>query len=589
MSATPAVDALDRRLGTPGDEHPAYLPSALTALDRQEAFPADACRVLDDFGLAAHYVPATAGGRLRDHTELLQLLRTVARRDLTVAVGHGKTFLGAASVWVGGTPEQARRTGASITAGSVASWGLTERGHGSDLLAGEASAVRDAGGWRLNGEKWLINNATRGDLVCVLARTSPDGGPRGFSLFLVDKRQLPEGAHTCLPKVPTHGIRGADISGITFHHARLTDDTLVGEVGAGVEIVLKALQITRTVCAALSLGAGDTAVRIAVDYARHRSLYGRTLAELPRVRRILGEISAAQLLAEATGLVASRSIHALPGEMSVISAITKALVPDLAQHIIDRTAELLGVRGFLSEQYADGTFAKLDRDHRVVAIFDGNTAVNRNALIDQFPLLATRYRRARTQPAATTATTGATALTAATALGRDLGDFSPRHLSLISSDGCSLVQSLPEAAARITAEADAGRLPRETAVLAERIRAEADALHEELAAQRRTPRDVPAESFALAERYELCYAAAACLRLWLDNPWPAGRAGEVPAAARNGLWLQACLRLVLTRLGHRLDEAGATAYDRLADHALDVSGAISLTTLLPGPASRSTS
>ena len=60
--------------------------------------------------------------------------------------------------------------------------------------------MRDGATWRLDGEKWLINNATRGQLMCVLARTDPAGGPRGFSLFLVDKRELADGSFRCLPK-----------------------------------------------------------------------------------------------------------------------------------------------------------------------------------------------------------------------------------------------------------------------------------------------------------------------------------------------------------------------------------------------------
>lgn len=174
-----AAGALDALLGRPGEEHGAFRPADLAGLDEREEFPAAACGVLDAFGLNDHYVPAAFGGELRDYTDLMQLLRTVARRDLTVAVAHGKTFLGAAPVWVAGGADQAAALGALIADGAVVSWGLTERAHGSDLLAGELTATPENGGWRLNGEKWLINNATRGGLICVLARTDPAGGPRG--------------------------------------------------------------------------------------------------------------------------------------------------------------------------------------------------------------------------------------------------------------------------------------------------------------------------------------------------------------------------------------------------------------------------
>ncbi|MFF2025124.1 acyl-CoA dehydrogenase family protein [Streptomyces sp. NPDC058171] len=555
-----AVEALELELGSPGNEHTSFRPAHLAELDRREEFPEVACRVLDDFGLAAYYVPVGAGGRLRDYTDLVQLLRAVARRDLTVAVAHGKTFLGAASVWVSGTSEQAARLGEAIISGAVVSWGLTERHHGSDLLAGELTARPEADHWRLTGEKWLINNATRGHALCVLARTAPEGGPRGFSLFLVDKRQLTEGTWNTLPKVPTHGVRGADISGIGFAEARVPGDSLVGEAGSGVETVLKALQLTRTACVALSLGAADTALRIGLEYARDRSLYGRRLIELPRIRRILGRTAAERLLAEAIGVVAARSIHALTGEMSVTSAVAKALVPELVQGAVDRIAELLGVRSFLTDEFADGAFAKLERDHRVVSIFDGNTAVNRNALIDQFPLLAAGHGRGRCDEEG---------VRQATHLGAPPPAFDRERLVLMSSRGCSLVQSLPHAVASVHAQVGAGLLPPQIAALADRIGEAADALHTELATRQRSARSVPSSAFALAERYELCYAAAACLRLWLNNAPSHETSHGRHTIWRDGLWLQACLHTLANRLGHpfdEADEADEAVYDLLVEH-----------------------
>ena len=48
-------------------------------------------------GLPRLYVPAEFGGALTRYDELVAALQAVARRDLTVAIGHGKTFLGASA------------------------------------------------------------------------------------------------------------------------------------------------------------------------------------------------------------------------------------------------------------------------------------------------------------------------------------------------------------------------------------------------------------------------------------------------------------------------------------------------------------
>jgi alkylation response protein AidB-like acyl-CoA dehydrogenase len=548
---SPAAE-LERLLGSLSHEGGPFSSARFAELDRLEEFPADACRVLNDFGLGRYYVPTRHGGLLASFEEVVQLWRTVARRDLTVAVAHGKTLLGAATVWVAGEPEQSALLGKEIAGGAAVSWGLTERHHGSDLLAGELTATRTADGWRLNGEKWLINNATRGDLICILARTAPAGGPRGFSLLLVDKRRLRAGSYHCLPKELLHGIRGADISGLSLQDADVPPEALVGRTGEGIELVLKALQFTRTVCVALSLGAADHALRLAVDFARQRKLYDRYLTELPRVRKTLGGAATLLFLAEAVSVVASRSLHALPREMSVVSAITKAFVPTLADELIGQLGELLGARAFMSNVYADGMFQKLERDHRIVAIFDGSTLVNRNAVINLFPALARAYRNRRRDE---------TGVTEAVTLTAPLPGFDPERLSFLSSMGCSVLQSLPDAVEQVRAMASGGEGTEKVARLAEELRVATEEVLQEMGAYTPSPRDVPPAAFTLAARYELCFAGAACLQLWLRNlEWASTR-----PLWKDALWLEACLMQVLARLRVKAGLEEVEVYERLAE------------------------
>lgn len=549
------TERVEEQLGDPADTGQVFSFATCAELDAREEFPADICRMLDELGLPGYYVPAVHGGALRDYTDLLQLIRLLSRRDFTVALAHAKTYLGAVCVWVGGGAEQASRLGARVNAGAVVSLALTEREHGSDVLAGELSATRlpDRSGYRLTGEKWLINNASRADLVCVLARTDPAGGPRGFSLLLVDKSVLPAGSHRPLPKVRTHGVRGADISGIAFDNpdvpADIPADALVGAEGAGLEIVLKGFQITRTLCSAMSLGMADHALRIATEFAAGHRMYQRSLIDLPHARRTLAEAYADVLTAEAVSLVATRSIHALPSELSVVSAVVKYLVPTTIERTIADLGQVLGARSLLTESYADGRFQKLQRDHRIVGIFDGSTVVNLNSLINQFAGLARGYRSGAVDRPG---------LAAAATIAGPPPEFDRDRLSLVSRNGCSLVQDLPDAVARLAAVA-----PDDVVAQAVRIRDIADQLHRDMAAYRPTARDVPAEAFELARRYALCFAAAACVRLWLDNAdWAAG-----VALWSDGMWLRATLDRLLRELAPGRVDGGEpdAVYDRLAD------------------------
>jgi alkylation response protein AidB-like acyl-CoA dehydrogenase len=550
--AYPSVRALRRRLVEAARPGGPFSPAALAELDRREAYPDAAAAVLDAAGLHRQYVPVRYGGAQGDFAEGLLLAREVAGHDLTVAIGHGKTFLGGVSVWVAGAADQAAWLGREICAGAAVSWGLTERDHGSDLFAGELTATRTERGWRLDGQKWLINNATRGQLICVLARTKPAGGPRGFGMFCVDKRRLPAGQVEYLPKVRTHGIRGADISGIAFHGAEIPAGALVGGAGDGLLTTLKALQLTRTQCAALSLGAADHGLRLAVAAL---AAEGR----LEAAGRVLGEAAAALLLVEATSLLASRSIQALTAELNVVSAVTKALVPSVVADLLDQLTDLLGSAGFGTDGPAAGAFGKLLRDHPIVGIFDGSTAVCRSALINQFPRLSGGGSWDRA------------GLATAAALTAPLPALDPGRLGLLSAAGCSVLRGLPDAVARVRELAGHGVLPRRVAELAAEVGAAGERLHQDLAGYAPTAQAAPTSAFDLAARFELCFAGAACLHLWLANRLLPGPLWE------RGRWLHGALLQVLARLGAAPAEEAADAevYHLLAG-AVSAAGGVSL-------------
>ncbi|GGY05505.1 acyl-CoA dehydrogenase family protein [Streptomyces hiroshimensis] len=579
------AEDLDRFLGDPGDAARPFSYARCAELDEKEEFPAEICRLLEEWGLTAYYVPAEHGGRLTDYEQLLQLSRTVARRDLTVAIGHGKTYLGGVCVWIAGTAGQAARLGADIRSGLPVSLGLTERAHGSDLLAGEvhgapAGPGADGGGWLVSGEKWLINNATRGTLLSLLTRTDPAGGPRGFSILLVDKRTLPEGSYRHLPKVPTHGIRGADISGIAFTGAPVPADALVGGEGGGIETVLKALQLTRTMCASLSLGAADHGLQLAADFAEERSLYGRRLIDLPQARRTLAEAAADVLLHEALALVASRAVHTQTAELSITAAVTKYLLPTGTEQILSSLTRLLGARAFLKGVYAGGRFQKLERDHRIVGLFDGNTLVNLNSLVNQFRGLARGHRRG------TGDTEGAAA---ACDLTRPLPPLDPARLSLVARKGSGIVAGLAENAEETARRARHNPALRPVAGAAARLLAVTGDVHAAMARQQDVVGDVPPAVFATARRYALCYAGAAALGLWTRSA-DACADGPTGALWRDGLWPAAALHRVFARLGepgtggtgaHETQAYEAQAYEELLAHLRATRSRGELFSLLP--------
>ena len=62
---------------------------------------------------------------------------------------------------------------------------MTEPNAGSDLKALRTRAVLDGDEWVINGSKTFITNGQNAGLFIVAAKTNPDQGAKGISLFLV--------------------------------------------------------------------------------------------------------------------------------------------------------------------------------------------------------------------------------------------------------------------------------------------------------------------------------------------------------------------------------------------------------------------
>jgi alkylation response protein AidB-like acyl-CoA dehydrogenase len=522
------VEDLERHLGDPRDPTAPFSFARCAELDAVDGFPDAICGELDGWGVQNYYVPVEHGGALNDYEAALHLMRAIARRDLTVAIAHGKTFLGAVSAWVAGPGPTTERVAELVRKRAPVSWGLTERDHGSDLMAGDVAASAVPGGFRLNGEKWLINNATLGRAVSVLARSDPAGGPRGFDVFVVDKDDLPETAFECLPKVYTHGIRGADISGISFRDAFVPTSARLGEPGTGLDIVLKGLQLTRTMCSSLSLGGAEHALRLGVQAAAERP-------DDEELRRVLAEGYSDLLLLESLSIVAARSVHALTGELSVTSAVVKYLLPTRTDALIRALQRQLGVRSVGVSGFNE--FQKVARDHRIVGIFDGNTLVNLTSIVGSIPLLA---RRRRDGPAPD-------ALRETFDLSVTPRNFDPSGLALVARKGSSLLASLPAAVEELTQTSHADPELSTVAELAGALLRQAESIAAEMREHRAVAVTIPAASFDLAKRIVLCVAAAAAINFWLRNHELCADTATAPLW-RHGHWLSAVLGRILNSL-----------------------------------------
>ena len=545
------AEQLEQYLGDP--LNPANVLSFKRAvdLDELEAYPEDACALLNRWGCNKFQVPAARGGKLASYEELYALIRSVSRRDMTAGITYLMTYIASCPAWVAGSSEQQTALAELIDMGHQVAIGLHEKAHGNDLLACEVEATQVANGYRLAGEKWVIGNPKRGTAFIVYARTASDGGARGFSLFLLDKRNLPESVYSYLPKFKTHGVRGHEIGGIRFHDCFVPDDALLGGLGGGLEIALKSSQITRTLVTATCLGAADTALRTTLDFALARNLYGKPVFDIPHARGVLKDAFLDLLIGSCVATSATRALHVVPEQMSVMAAVIKYFVPAATDELMRNVAVVLGARHYLREDHWWGIFQKLLRDTAIASVGHYSSVINLSHLAPQLQQLARKNGSANDARRDKR-------LAAIFSLKRMLPKFDASRLSLTNRGQDDVLSGLENALARLK-DLDLSA-PREIGELGEALLAETEAWSHaltEVISREGSGFSTAPEAFELARRYITLHAGAACLHLWLHNR------EELDEFFARGEWLALCLNRILNTFQPRRPSPRAAFVDNV--------------------------
>lgn len=498
------VADLERRLGDPGDPGNPLGRDALLAADERGELLAEAEEALAGFALNAEFVPTELGGRLDRVDTLGRVLRGVFRRDASLGLGYGATtFLAAIAIWAAGTPEQRRRVADLLLGGGRLAIAYHELAHGNDFVRNEFRATPSDDGFVMSGAKHVINNVERAEALVLFSRTEDSPGSRSHSVLLVDKSDVPADRYRYLPRYETVGVRGCRNAGVEFTDCPLPADALVGKLGDGVELALRSFQITRSVLPSMILGGGDTALRTAVSFALDRKLYHRSVLEIPHARATIVGAFTDLLISDCLALTATRAVHLVPEATSVYAAAVKYLLPKLLTETAYDLSIVLGANFYVRDG-AYGAFQKHVRDLPMISLGHAGTAACQATIIPQLPRLArTAWFSGRPAPEGLFRV-------------RDgLPPLDPARLVLVAGSD-ALAGSLEGAADAVAEGARAGEYTEALTALAQALEDELRSLRSECADMPPRDRTVLAspKAYALADRYTLLLAGAACLGVW---------------------------------------------------------------------------
>jgi acyl-CoA dehydrogenase len=315
-------------------------------MDRARRVPRDLWRRFAQMGWQGISVPTDYGGSGADVSTAAVFCEELARRFPSLATDWLLVSMTARVLRESGTPTQKKELLPRLAAGDfLMSFGMSEPGGGTDVLALKTQATRHGDEWVVRGQKLYTSFADDADAILVLCRTDPVEGPkraRGLSLVLTPRHQ----SAVQVRRLELMGMRAACTCEVFLDDARAPADALIGGRGDGWRTLLASLDEERILCAAMYVGIAAGALDQALQYARDRNAFGRPIGAFQAVQHPLAE-TAVDL--EQIRLITAKAawLQSNGRECAMEAAMAKLAASEAAIRATDRCMRVLGGYGLV--------------------------------------------------------------------------------------------------------------------------------------------------------------------------------------------------------------------------------------------------
>jgi len=347
--------------------------------DREHHFPTDAVQKMGGLGLFGLTAPEEFGGAGEDgdFTSLCVAIEEIGRVDQSMGITlEAAVGLGINPILTFGTDEQKNTWLPDLVAGrTLAGFGLTEPGSGSDAGATRTKAELVDGEWVVNGSKQFITNSGSDitSLVTVTARTGtrPDGRAE-VSTVIVPSGTPGFTAEKAYDKLGWHA---SDTHPLTFEDVRVPESNLLGEQGRGFAQFLATLDDGRVAIAALAVGCIQACLDMSVEYAGERTTFG---VPIGTKQGVAFQVADLQVMLEASRALtykaaAMKDAGASTKDFKQAAAIAKLYATESAVTATRIATQVFGGYGFMEEY----PVARFYRDAKVLEVGEGTSEVQR--------------------------------------------------------------------------------------------------------------------------------------------------------------------------------------------------------------------
>lgn len=345
----------------------------IRAMDKACEYPAEAYQALADGGWMGLLYPEKYGGMGGSYKDFAVLAEAISYHYAGVAQAYlVSAIYGASHIFKNGNEAQRSHFLPRIISGEAKfALGISEPGAGSDVASIETRAVRRGDEYVITGQKLYTTCAHVADYLIVVAKTRPDAGQAGISIFIVDARQ------------PGVTIRPMDMLGRHTSHTnevfldevKTPADWLIGEENKGWHCLMACLNVERLGMAAVGTGNSFKVLDYTLDYAKSRLAFGKPISKFQSIQHKLADM---RIMAENARLLTYRVAELIDnGQPCVLeTSMAKIVATDANFNCANLGLQIMGGAGYTCAYDMEMFF----RDARVGPIGGGSNEIQRNIM-----------------------------------------------------------------------------------------------------------------------------------------------------------------------------------------------------------------
>lgn len=259
----------------------------------------------------------------------------------------------------------------SITGDMIGCLCITEPFGGSDVAGMRTTAEKKGDTYVLNGSKTFITNGVYSDYLIVAAKTNPDAGHNGMSIFVVDRDTKGISA-TKLNKL---GWRASDTAEIAFDNVVIPANQLMGEEGQGFSYIMQHFALERLIMGVNAHARAEHALEYALQYMSERTAFGKTIDKFQALRHKVADYYTEMEICKEFNYSVTYRLN--KGQYVVKEAtMSKLHSTKMADEVINGCLQFLGGYGYMEEY----PLARMMRDSRLGPIGGGTSEILREII-----------------------------------------------------------------------------------------------------------------------------------------------------------------------------------------------------------------